>query len=139
MFCSERCLKWFGSDLTFIKKRSDHLASADVGLMSFNTNNSMNFQSTFTNVVSESRLLFSLSNDIWFLDLSYFRADIEFSQVFHIFRDTLLNKKRNNCEFHKKAIEMMVLSSLCKWRSGYALFSFERSLKWFGSDVTFIK
>ena len=114
LFCSERCLKCFGSDLTFIKKRSGHVASAEVGFMSCKANLSINFQSTFTNEVSKSRLLFSLSNDIWFLDLSDFRADIEFSKVFHIFWDTLLKKKGNNCEFHKKEIEMMVLSSLCK-------------------------
>ena len=82
--------------------------------MSSKENNSINFQRTFTNEVSESRSLFSLSNNIWFLDVSYFRGDISFSKLFHIFWDTLLNKMRNNCELHKKETEMMVLSSLCK-------------------------
>ena len=107
--------------------------------MSSKANNSINFESTFTNEVSKSRLVFSLCNDIGFLDLSYFRADIAFSKLSHIFWDNLLNKMGNNCEFHKKEIEMMVLSSLRKQRSAYALLSCERCLKWFGSDLIFIK
>ena len=58
---------------------------------------------------------------------------------FLTFLDTLLNKMGNNCEFHKKEIEMMVLSSLCKQKSAYALFCSERCLKCVASDLTFIK
>ena len=107
--------------------------------MSSKANNSFNFQSTFTNEVSKSRLLFSLSNEIWFLDLSNLRENMSFSKLVDIFWDALLNKMGNNCEFHKKEIEMMVLSSLWKQRSAYALFSCKRCLKWFGSDLIFIK
>ena len=102
-------------------------------------NNSINFQSTVTNEVSKSWLLFFLSNDIWFLDLVYFRAKVSFPKLFYIFWDTLLNKRGNNCEFHKKEIEMMVVSSLWKQKSAYALFCNERCLKWVGRDLTFIK
>ena len=82
--------------------------------MSSKANNSINVETTFTNEVSKSWLLFFLSNDIWFLDLSDFRAEVSFPKLFHIFWDTLLNKRGYNWEFHNKEIEMMVLSSLCK-------------------------
>ena len=58
---------------------------------------------------------------------------------FFTFLDTLLNKMGKNCELHKKEIEMMVLSSLCKQQSAYAWFCSERCLKCVGSDLTFIK
>ena len=61
------------------------------------------------------------------------------SQLIHIFWNTLLNKMGNNCEFDKKKTEMMVLSSFWKQRSAYAFFSCKRCLKWFGSNLAFIK
>ena len=78
--------------------------------MSSKANNSINFETTFTNEVSKSWLLFFLSDDIWFLDLSEVRAEVSFPKLFHILWDTLLNKRGYNCEFHNKEIEMMVLS-----------------------------
>ena len=70
--------------------------------MSSKGNISINFETTLTNEEWKSLLLFFLSNDIWFVDLSYFRAEVSFPKLFHIFWDTLLNKRRKNCEFHKK-------------------------------------
>ena len=60
--------------------------------MSSKANSSINFQTRFTNEVLKSWLLFLLSNDIWFLDLSYFRDKVSFPKLFHIFGTLCLTK-----------------------------------------------
>ena len=72
---------------------SNDLASAYEGIMSSKANSSINFQSRFTNEVSKYRLLFYLSFDFWFLDLSYFRGDISFSKLVDIFGTLCLTKE----------------------------------------------